>query len=140
MKLRTKLTAMALTAGALALAGCATQADKSAHNMMVAAENFEVQREIVIINTRSGEYLAHVVGRCSLESGAEGGDSGMPGYLQVMCKHAENDYRKHFIKETPETSVSSMQLDPVDVSVYHTRWIIKPENLIPEIEVQTGVQ
>lgn len=138
MNTRTKITLALAAAGGLVLSGCTTQADKSAHNMMVAAENFEVQREIIVINTRSGEYLAHVVGRCSLESGE--GDSGMAGYLQIMCKHAENDYRKHFIKETPETAVSSMQLDPIDVSVYHTRWIVKPENLIPEIELQTGVQ
>lgn len=137
MNTRTKITALALAAGALTLAGCATQADKAAQNSSTAAENFEIQREIVVVNTRSGEYLAHVVGRCSLESGE---NSDLPGYLQIQCKHADNDYRKHFIRETPESAVSSMQLNPIDVSVYHTRWIVKPENLIPEIEIQTGEQ
>lgn len=137
MKTRTKLTAASLAVAALALTGCATQADKAARNTSTAAENFEVEREIVVVNTRSGEYLAHVVGRCSLESGDK---SDLPGYLQIQCKQGENDYRKHFIRETPEAWVSSTQLDPIDVSVYHTRWIIKPENLIPEIEIQTGDQ
>lgn len=117
---------------------CTTDADKSSENLGVKAENFEVQREIIGVNTRSGEYLFHYTGRCSLESG--NGDSAMKGYLQIMCKHGPNDYRKHFEKEATDTHISTAQLEPIDVSVYHTDIRIKPQQVIPQITVETGKQ
>jgi hypothetical protein len=126
-----------LTAGLLVTAAGCSDADKAADNMGVKAENFEVQREITGINTRSGEYLFHYIGRCSLETGA---NSAMPGYLQIMCKHGPDDYRKHFEKEATDTHISTAQLGPIDVSVYHTDIRIKPEMIIPQITVETGKQ
>lgn len=124
--------------GLTVLTGCTSEADKSAENMGVKAENFEVQREIIGINTRSGEYLFHYTGRCSLESGS--GDSAMRGYLQIMCKHADNDYRRHYEKESTDLHISTAQLGGIDVSVYHTDIRIKPQQVIPQITVETGKQ
>lgn len=140
MKNRKRLAAV-VAAGVLsltALTGCVSEADKSAENMGVKAENFEVQREILGVNTRTGEYLFSYTGRCSLESGS--GDSAMRGYLQIMCKHADNDYRKHYEKESHDLHISTAQLGPIDVSVYHTDIRIKPEQVIPQITVETGRQ
>ena len=132
----------ATVAGVLAipalLTGCQSDADKAGYNMSQEAEQFNVQREIIGTNTRSGEFLFHYVGRCSLESGT--GDSSMPGYLQIMCKHGENDYRKHYEKEATDLHIHTTQLEPIDVSVYHTKILVKPENLIPEFDLETGEQ
>lgn len=129
------LTAIAL-AGGLALTGCTSDADKASENMSTKAEQFEVQREIIGINTRSGEYLFHYVGRCSLESAA----SSLAGYLQIMCKHGADDYRKHYERESADTAIHIAQLEPIDVSVYHTEIVVKPENIVPEFNLQTGKQ
>lgn len=131
---KTIAIASTLALGLLAT-GCSA-ADTAAHNTSVKAENFEVQREIVVINTRSDETLAHVQGRCSIESGS--GASDMPGWLQIQCKHGEGDYRKHFIRDTPDAWASSMQLGSIDVNQYNTTWLIRPETVIPEIEVETS--
>lgn len=112
--------------------GGPSQADKAGENLSTAADNFEVQRKVVGINTRSGEYLFYAEGRCSLE--VRSAD------VVVTCKHAENDYRKHFFSQSPETFWSATQQDGIDVSVYKTRIILKPEGLIPEVELSTGVQ
>lgn len=136
-----KSLAVLLTAGLLGvtvLTGCTSEADKSAENMGVKAENFEVQREIIGTNTRTGEYLFHYTGRCSLESGS--GQSALKGYLQIMCKHGPDDYRKHFEFESTDLHISTAQLGPIDVSVYHTDIRIKPEQVIPQITVETGRQ
>lgn len=140
MKSRKSLAAI-VAAGAVSLAvltGCVSDADKSAENLGVKAENFEVQREIIGVNTRSGEYLFHYTGRCSLESGS--GSSALNGYLQIMCKHGPDDYRKHFEKESHDLHISTAQLGPIDVSLYHTDIRIKPEQVIPQITVETGKQ
>lgn len=124
--------------GLTALTGCTSDADKSAENLGHKAEAFEVQREIIGTNTRTGEFLFHYTGRCSLESGSA--DSALRGYLQIMCKHGPDDYRKHFEKESHDLHISSAQLGPIDVSVYHTDIRIKPEQVIPQITVETGKQ
>lgn len=136
---RKAVAAVASLAGAAALlTGCTSDADRSSENLSKQAEQFEVQREIIGTNTRTGEHLFHYVGRCSVESGS--GDSSMPGYMQIMCKHGPDDYRKHYERESVDLHIHTTQLGPIDVSVYHTKIILKPENLIPEFELQTGRQ
>lgn len=126
-----------LAAGALmvaALAGCSSASDAkvASQNLSTAADNFEVQREIRGVNTRTGAYLFEVTGRCSI-------DRESLDYV-VTCKQGPNDYRKHFLSRSTDTSIVVAQLAPIDVSVYHTRIILKPENLLPEIELSAGKQ
>lgn len=120
----------------LGLAACQSAADRSAEEVSIKAENYEVQREIIGTNTRSGEVLFHYVGRCSLESGV--GESALKGYLQIMCKHGPDDFRKHYERESVDLHISSAQLDPIDVSEYHTTYKFKPAQLVPNIELDLG--
>ena len=124
-----------LAVGALALTGCtdnASNATRANENLSIAADNFEVQRHIVGVNGITDKYAFEVVGRCSIN------DQG--NQLEVTCKHGANEYRKHMIGLSDNVFYVAEQLDAVDVSVYHTRIIIKPETLLPGIELQTGVQ
>lgn len=116
------------------LAGCGSKADVASKNLSKAAENFEVQRRIVGINDRSGEYVFDVEGRCSLETA----NSKLAGYLEVTCKHGKDDFRKHYVGTSRNTIVIQTQLEGIDVSEYRTRIIIKPENLVPNLDLVTG--
>lgn len=131
-----KLISAVAAVALLALTGCTTDADRARQNGSVASEQFELTRDIVGINTRSGEILFQYTGRCSLESGS--GESNMPGYLQIACKHGPDDIRIHFQKETTETAITVTQLDGADLSEYNTRILIKPQNLIPNPTVEYG--
>jgi len=134
MKLRKKPIAIAaaLTISILATAGaCDSDAKTASDNLSKAADQFEVQRKIVGINTRSGEYLFYVEGRCSIERA---------GDLIVTCKQGPNEYRKHYIGQATDVAWVSTQMDAIDVSVYHTRVVVKPEGLIPDIDLQGGKQ
>jgi hypothetical protein len=131
MKLATKALAGILAVAALALTGCTSDAKTASDNLSKAADQFEVQRKIVGVNTRTGEYLFYVEGRCSIERA---------GDLIVTCRQGPNDYRKHFIGQATDVAWVSTQMDAIDVSVYHTRVIVKPEGLIPEIDLQGGKQ
>lgn len=124
----------ALAAGALVigLSACTSDAEKIRENTSTAADNFEVQRKIVGVNTRTDKYLFFVEGRCSINR--EG------GWIVSICKHADNDYRTHFLSLSNDTSVAVTQEAGIDASVYHTRIIIKPENLLPNLELSTGKQ
>ena len=115
----------------LSAAGCASDAQKASENVSTAADNFEVQRKIVGVNTRTDKYLFYVEGRCSISR---------EGDLVVICKHGENDYRKHYVGQATDVAWVATQEKGIDVSVYHTRIIIKPENLLPSLELSAGKQ
>ena len=120
--------AAALAVGALALTGC-TNAETASRNLSTAADNFEVQRKIVGVNGITDEFAFEVVGRCSI---ADHGHQ-----LEVTCKHGPDEYRKHMVGLSDNTFYVAEQLDPIDVSAYHTRIIIKPESLLPDLDLQT---
>jgi hypothetical protein len=124
------ITVTALAAVAL-LSGCSSDAKTASENISKAADQFEVQRRIVGVNTRTDKYLFYVEGRCSIERA---------GDLIVTCRQGPNDYRKHYIGQANDVAWVSTQLDGIDVSVYHTRIVVKPEGLIPEIDLQGGKQ
>ncbi|WGH21381.1 hypothetical protein SEA_EMOTION_32 [Arthrobacter phage Emotion] len=131
MKITRKLAALALVgAAALGLSACANDAAKVSENLSTAADQFEVQRKIVGVNTRSGDYLFYVEGRCSLSDEAT--------RLVVTCKQSESDYRKHYVGKASEVAWVSTQEAPIDVSEYHTRVIIKPQNVIPDFDLEVG--
>lgn len=129
-----KITAVALAALAVVgLAGCTTDADMADENIKKAAEQFEVQRTIVGINGITGDTIFFAEGRCSFEypSGRR---------VDVTCRYAENEYRKHVFILGDQDSVTITQEEPIDVSVYHTRVILKPQNVLPEFDLEVGKQ
>lgn len=133
MTRRTKLiaTAGALLVAGLALTGCTSDADQADYNTVQAAEAFEVQREIVGINGITGETIFYAEGRCSFEYPED-------GRFDLMCKYGPDEYRKHVFILGDQDSVTITQTKPIDVSEYHTRIILKPQNLIPEFDLMVG--
>lgn len=127
----TAIAAVILAAFLTTAAGCESDASKASENISTAADNFEVQRKIVGVNTRTDKYLFYVEGRCSIER---------QGDLIVTCKHGPNDYRKHMVGQATDVAWVSTQEEGIDVSVYHTRIIFKPENLLPSLELSAGKQ
>lgn len=108
---------------------CESDAEKASKNLSTAADQFEVQRHIVGINGITDAVLFEVEGRCSIQR---------DGDLVVTCKHGPDDYRKHFIGLSDNVTYISTQMEGVDVSVYRTRIILKPENIVPDFDLVTG--
>lgn len=131
MKKKLLFTAAAGIAALIALTGCESDASKVSKNLSTAADQFDVQRKIVGVNTRTDNYLFFVEGRCSIERA---------GDLIVTCKHGDNDYRKHYVGQATDVAWVATQEKGVDASVYHTRILIKPENLLPEFDLEMGEQ
>lgn len=126
-----------LTAVGLGTTACdQSDADVAAHNLSVAAEQFEVPRHIVGINGITDKYLFEVVGYCSLETG----DSGLSGALEVTCKVTNKQgkpaYKKIFMGLSDNVSFVVEQLAPVQVSTSRYRVIFKPSTLIPNIDLK----
>ena len=127
---------LAIPVLAFILTGCGqSDADVAAHNLSVAAEQFEVPRHIVGINGITDKYLFEVIGYCSVETT----DSGLDGALSVTCKVVKDGkigYKKIFLGLSDNVSFVVDQLEPVQVSTSRYRVIFKPSTLIPNINVQ----
>jgi hypothetical protein len=129
------------TIAALAVAGmlavtvsaCTTPAAETANkNLSTAADNFEVQRKIVGINGLTNTIAFEVEGRCSIN------DQGHQ--LEVTCKQGPDEFRKHMIGLSDNTFYVAEQLAAIDVSQYHTRIVIRPEAILPELNLDMGKQ
>lgn len=110
----------------------ASDADVAAENLSKAAEQFEVQRRIVFINGITDEYLLSIEGRCSVETS----NSALGGSLEVTCKVADGEYKKHFLGLSDNVTFLVEQLSSVDVSTQRYRVIFKPEAIVPEVDLQ----
>lgn len=130
-KAKTIAAALIGAASILGASACSSDADMASRNISTAADNFEVNRLIVGINGITDKVLFSVEGRCSITR---------DGDLIVTCKHGPNDYRKHVLGLSQNVTFVSTQLDGIDASVYHTRIILKPENILPNFDLSTGKQ
>jgi hypothetical protein len=123
-----KLLAILTLSGTILLSGCGSDASIASRNLATAADNFELQRRVVFYNGITGEYMLTVEGKCSIEP--------TNNKLSVTCKHGVNDFRVHTLGLSDNVTYFAEQLDGMDVSVYHTRIIWKPQSIVPNIDVQ----
>ena len=126
------IAVLAVGVSALLMSACSPDAQVASDNLSKAADSFEINRRIVFFNGITDKYLLTIEGRCSIKPDG--------GKLDVTCKLGENQYKKHFLGLSDNVSYFVEQLDSADVSVYHYRVIFKPENIVPDINIQTGKQ
>lgn len=127
--------ALTLTAVALAtplLTGCTPESDVVSENISKEADSFNVQRKITVLNTRTDKFMFYAEGRCSVER-----DN---GWLLAVCRHSADNYRKHLIGPATDAFPLVEQLAPIDASRYHTLIVMRPEGIIPDIQLRGGQQ
>lgn len=124
-----KKSIIALSAGAalLGLSACSSDADVASRNLSKAAENFEVQRQIVFFNGITDTYLLTIEGRCSINDQRR--------QLEVVCKTPDG-FKKHFLGLSNNVSYFVEQQQASDVSVDHYRVTFKPETVLPDIDAR----
>jgi hypothetical protein len=117
----------AVLTAALALTGCANDAQVASSNLSQAADNFLITRRIVFYNGITGEYMLTIEGRCSQEP--------LDKKLEVTCKVGDNAYKKHFLGLSDNVTYFSEQIDSANVSVYTYRVTFKPSIIIPSVDI-----
>lgn len=134
MKKSTKIAGVTLAAmlGILALtaSSCGSDADTVSENLSTEAEKFNVQRVIIGINGITDEPAFYVEGRCSIEIETR--------KLITICKHADDDYRKHYLGLSDNVFWTAVQTEGLDVSEYHTKIVLRPQSILPEFDIQIG--
>ena len=121
-----KTTIAILLLSTLLLASCNSDADTASYNLSRSAEQFEIDRRVVFYNWITWGYLLTIEWRCSiLDSNRQ---------LEVTCKVAEWQFKKHFLWLSDNVTYFAEQVKSKWVSVYHNRIIFKPQSIIPDID------
>ena len=115
----------------MALTGCSSEADTVSHNLSKSADSFEVQRRVVFFNGITDKYLLTIEGLCAL-------DAGDGKKITVTCKTGGSQYKKHYLGLSDNVSYFIEQTDAKYEDAYHYKVLFRPEEIIPDIELQTS--
>lgn len=113
------------------LVGCGTEADVVSENLSKSADSFEVQRRVVFFNGITDKYLLTIEGLCAL-------DAGDGKKITVTCKTGKDQYKKHYLGLSDNVSYFIEQTDAKYESAYHYKVLFRPEEIIPDIKLQTS--
>ena len=116
----------------LSLSACATPAENVSENLSQEAEQFRILRKVVFYNGITDEYMFAMEGYCSIEADT------LDDQLEVTCKVGENDYEKHFLGLSDNVTYMVIQLETATVDPYHFKIYLRPQTLVPDIELDTS--
>lgn len=127
MKFKKSIAAL-MAAGAVVsgVAACQSDADVASENLSKAAEQFEINRRIVAINTITDKYLWAVEGKCSIEF--------PDGRVELTCKLKDGSFVKHFSTKPDNVVYWVEQTNGTNVSTDQYRVIFKPETIVPNVD------
>lgn len=125
-------TIATIAAGIMLLGGaaaCTSDAEVASQNLSKDADNFKILRKIIFYNAITDTIILDIEGFCSI-------DAGDGRRMTVTCKIGEGQFKKHFLGESDNVTWVAEQLDAANVSVDHYKFVIKPEAVIPQVEVR----
>ena len=113
----------------LGVAGC-TQADKVSENLSQEADNFNVVRQLTVINCLQGDVLFQMTGKFSIY--ADTADN----QLEVVVEDENGKYQKHLIGLSDNVTYTVEQKRYEDVSNYRYTLNFNPDMWFP-VDVKT---
>lgn len=109
--------------------GC-DQADRVSKNLSKEADNFNVVRQLTVINCIQGDVLFQMTGKLSITADIE------DNQLEVVVEDEDGNYQKHYIGLSDNVTYVVEDLRASDVSKYKYTLNFNPKMWIP-IEVKT---
>ena len=128
--MKKKLSILLILVMMCCLSGCETQASKVSYNLSQEADNFNVVREITVINCIQGDVLFQMSGRMSITiDEAE-------SQLEIIVENDNDTYVKHFIGLSDNVTyvVEDLNLGDNEVNNYKYTLNFNPEMWLPEVE------
>lgn len=107
-----------------AFTGC-RQSGKVSHNLSKEADNFNVVRELTVINAIQGDVLFQMTGKMSINADTT------DGQLEVIVEDENGNYQKHFIGLSDNVTYVLEQKDFKNVENYKYTINYNPKMWIP---------
>jgi outer membrane lipoprotein-sorting protein len=129
--MKKKLIWLFLIVMVLALAvGCATQAEKASYNVSKEADNFNVIRQLTVIDCITGDVLFQMTGKISIQPDPA------DNQLEIIVEDEFGDYQKHFVGLSDNVTYVVEQKQSKDVSNYRYTLNFNPAMWFP-VDVKT---
>lgn len=115
----------------LCFVGCETQADKVSYNLSKEADNFNIVRQLTVINCIEGDVLFQMTGKLSIT--ADTSDN----QLEIIAED-NGTYVKHFVGLSDNVTyvVEDLNLGANEVNKYRYTLNFNPKMWIP-IDIET---
>ena len=110
---------------AITLGGC-TEAERASYNLSQQADNFNVVRQVTVINCITGDVLFQMSGKMSINS------DNVDHQLEITVED-DGRYQKHFIGLSDNVTyvVEDLNLGSNEVSQYHYTINFNPKMWLP---------
>jgi len=109
----------------VSVSGCSSEADKVSYNLSQEADNFNVVRQITVINCIAGDTLFQMTGRMSIKADTT------DHQLEVTVETENGKYQKHFIGLSDNVTYVVEDLGTNNVSKYKYSLNYNPKMWIP---------
>jgi hypothetical protein len=121
------LAIIIITMGVLfSFTGCAeSEADKVSYNLSQEADNFNVIRQLTVINCIQGDVLFQMTGKLSIN--ADTSDN----QLEVVVENEDGSFQKHFIGLSDNVTYVVEQKNYKNVSKYKYSLNYNPKMWVP---------
>lgn len=109
----------------MGFAGCESEADRVSYNLSQEADNFNVVRQLTVINCIEGDVLFQMTGKMSIT--ADTADN----QLEIIVEDENGNYKKHFIGLSDNVTYVVEDMDINNVSKYKYTLNYNPKMWIP---------
>lgn len=125
------VAAIIAVSAAVGVAAC-SEASRVESNLTKEADNFNVVRQLTVINCLQGDVLFQMTGKMSIT--ADIGDN----QLEIIVENDDGNYTKHFVglSDNVTYTIEDLNLGANDVEKYKYTLNFNPEMWIP-VEVET---
>ena len=126
-KIKMILMCAILVCGLFAVTGCQRQSDKVSKNLSLEADNFNVTRQLTVVNTRASaeqQIMFQMTGNFAIEKESDGD-------LAVIGEDEDGRYYKHFICLSRDISYVVEDLDSTSVNKHKYEINFNPAMIIP---------
>lgn len=96
----------------LTFTGCSTEAERVSYNLSEQADNFNIVRQLTVINCIEGDVLFQMTGKMSIESDTE------DNQLEITVEDENGNYEKHFVGLSDNVTYVVEQVSSKNVSKY----------------------
>ena len=118
-----------LTFGIL-MVGCETEADRVSYNLSQEADNFNVVRQLTVINCLQGDVLFQMTGKMSIT--ADTSDN----QLEIIVENENGTYTKHFVGLSDNVTYVVEQISGEYVNKYKYTLVYNPRMWVPVPDIK----
>ena len=114
------------------LAGCETEASRVEYNLTQEADNFNIVRQLTVINCLQGDVLFQMTGKMSITADVD------DNQLEIIVENADGNYTKHFVglSDNVTYTIEDLNLGANEVEKYKYTLNFNPNMWLP-YEVET---